>query len=123
MSKGIIFDETEEARKLASVYMEIADGRGEHNPATCFFMQLLNKQIAEVENKGRRAKLQHHTLAILGLLFSGLTTLILGLKLSQNPNLGFSQENTALFFSTSATFVTGIAGLQEHRRVCNQRPA
>jgi hypothetical protein len=28
MSKGIIFDETEEARKLASVYMEIADGKG-----------------------------------------------------------------------------------------------
>ena len=45
MSKGIVFDETEEARKLASVYMEIADGKGEHNASTRFFMQLLNKYL------------------------------------------------------------------------------
>lgn len=32
MSKGIVFDETEEARKLASVYMEIADEQGEYKP-------------------------------------------------------------------------------------------
>ena len=32
MPKGIVFDETEEARKLASVYMEIADEQGEYKP-------------------------------------------------------------------------------------------
>jgi hypothetical protein len=109
--KDTLFDEKWQAGKLASHYKNIADGVGNHNPATCFFMQLLNKQIAEVENKAKRAKLHHNTLAILGLLFSGLTTLILGLKLSQKQNLGYMQENIALIFSTSATFVAGIAGL------------
>lgn len=111
MSKGIVFDETEEARKLASVYMEIADGKGDHNPATRFFMQLLNKQIAEVENRLKRACWRYYGFSTLGLGFSGLTTLFLGLKMSREHFWGQHQENTALIFSTLATLITGIASL------------
>ena len=109
--KGIVFDETEEARKLASVYMEIADGKGGHNPATCFFMQLLNKQIVEVENRQKRACWRYYGFSILGLGFSGLTTLLLGLKMNKEDFWGQHQENTALIFSTLATLITGIASL------------
>ena len=110
-NKGIVFDETEEARKLASVYMEIADGKGDHNPATRFFMQLLNKQIAEVEGRQKRACWRYYGFSILGLGFSGLTTLLLGLKMNKEQFWGEQQENIALIFSTLATLITGIASL------------
>lgn len=96
---------------LIDFYNAILDGKDQ--PSTDyqkkFLLQLLNTKISQLEPKTARIKKVHYFLRIIVMLFSGLTTILLGLKLDNAIVLSRSLSNTALILSAVITFLSGLA--------------
>ncbi len=86
---------------------------GEDKPSTDyqkkFLLQLLNTKISQIEPKTNRIKSIHYILRITVMLFSGLTTILLGLKFDNNGLLTKSLNNIALVISAAISFLSGLA--------------
>ncbi len=74
-----------------------------------FVLQLLNTKISQLEPRTKRIKAINYALHITVMLFSGVTTVLLGLKLGDNADLSRSFGNAALIVSASMTFLSGLA--------------
>ena len=102
--------QNEEENILAEFYSNII--KGEDQPSTeyqkRFLLQLLNTKIAKTESKTKNIKRLNFTLNITVMLFSGLTTILLGLKFNDNELLTKNLNNTALIISASISFLSGL---------------
>ena len=103
----------EESKKLHQLYMALINGKIE--PSTDqqkkTMMQLLNTKITVLDQKTNRIKYLHYTLRISAMLLSGLATVILGLKFSENDidNWPIISSNVALVITASVTFLSGLS--------------
>ena len=103
----------EESKKLHQLYVALINGKIE--PSTDqqkkTMMQLLNTKITVLDQKTTRIKFLHYTLRISAMLLSGIATVILGLKFSNNDNSNWPviSSNLALGITASVTFLTGLS--------------
>lgn len=74
-------------------------------------MQLLNTKITVLDQKTTRIKYLHYALRISAMLLSGIATVILGLKFSNNDNSIWPvlSSNLALGITATVTFLTGLS--------------
>ena len=72
-------------------------------------MQTLNTKISQLEPKTQRTKRIHYSLRITAMVFSGITTVLLGLKFGNDGELSDNVSNLALIFSAAITFLSGLA--------------
>jgi Protein of unknown function (DUF4231) len=109
-SKGP-YRQREQEALLVQFYQDILNGKDE--PSTHYqkkyLLQLLNTKISQVEPKADRMKSIHYFLRITVMLFSGITTILLGLKLGDNLVVTRSLNNIALAISAAITFLSGLA--------------
>lgn len=100
----------EQEEQLTKFYKDILDGVDK--PSTDyqkkFLLQLLNTKISQIEPKTNRIKNIHYILRITVMLFSGLTTILLGLKFGDNL-LSKNLNNIALIISAAISFLSGLA--------------
>ncbi|WP_026452738.1 SLATT domain-containing protein [Aequorivita capsosiphonis] len=105
------FSQNEQEDMLAEFYNNIITG--EDKPSTeyqkKFLLQLLNTKIAKIESKTKNIKLLNFALNITVMVFSGLTTILLGLKFNDNELLTKNLNNAALIISASISFLSGLA--------------
>jgi hypothetical protein len=101
----------EQEKLLIQFYNDILDGKDEPSTRTQkrFLLQLLNTKISQVEPKTNRIKNIHYFLRITVMLFSGVTTILLGLKLGDGIVVTRSINNIALVISGVITFLSGLA--------------
>lgn len=96
---------------LTEFYKDILTGQDK--PSTeyqkKFLLQLLNTKISKIEPKTNRIKAIHYVLRITVMLFSGFTTILLGLKFDDNGQLTKSLNNIALAISAAISFLSGLA--------------
>ena len=103
----------EESKKLHQLYVALIDGKIE--PSTDqqkkTMMQLLNTKITVLDQKTTRIKYLHYALRISAMLLSGIATVILGLKVSNNDNSVWPvlSSNLALGITATVTFLTGLS--------------
>jgi hypothetical protein len=103
----------EESKKLHQLYVALINGKIE--PSTDqqkkTMMQLLNTKVTVLDQKTNRIKYLHYTLRISAMLLSGIATVILGLKVSNNENSNWPviSSNLALGITATVTFLTGLS--------------
>jgi hypothetical protein len=103
----------EESKKLHQLYVALINGKIE--PSTDqqkkTMMQLLNTKITVLDQKTTRIKFLHYTLRISAMLLSGIATVILGLKFTNNDNSNWPviSSNLALGITATVTFLTGLS--------------
>jgi hypothetical protein len=103
----------EESKKLHQLYVALINGKIE--PSTDqqkkTMMQLLNTKITVLDQKTTRIKFLHYTLRISAMLLSGIATVILGLKFTNNDNSTWPviSSNLALGITATVTFLTGLS--------------
>ena len=103
----------EESKKLHQLYVALINGKIE--PSTDqqkkTMMQLLNTKVTVLDLKTNRIKYLHYTLRISAMLLSGIATVILGLKFSNNDNGNWPviSSNLALGITATVTFLTGLS--------------
>jgi len=102
----------EESIKLHNLYTELMEGETEPSSAlqkkTMF--QLLNTKITNLDQKTTRIKYLHYLLRIAAMLLSGIATVVLGLKFTQeNKTWPVISSNIALGITTVVTFLTGLS--------------
>lgn len=74
-----------------------------------YLLQLINTKISQIESKANYVKRIHYVLRILVMIFSGATTVLLGLKLDGGTLLTRNVSNIALIISAVITFLSGLA--------------
>jgi hypothetical protein len=103
----------EESKKLHQLYVALINGKIE--PSTDqqkkTMMQLLNTKITVLDQKTTRIKFLHYALRISAMLLSGIATVILGLKFTNNDNSKWPiiSSNLALGITATVTFLTGLS--------------
>ena len=103
----------EESKKLHQLYVALINGKIE--PSTDqqkkTMMQLLNTKVTVLDQKTNRIKYLHYTLRISAMLLSGIATVILGLKFTNNGNSNWPviSSNLALGITATVTFLTGLS--------------
>jgi len=103
----------EESKKLHQLYVALIDGKIE--PSTDqqkkTMMQLLNTKITVLDQKTTRIKYLHYTLRISAMLLSGIATVILGLKFTNEDKSTWPviSSNLALGITATVTFLTGLS--------------
>ena len=103
----------EESKKLHQLYVALIDGKLE--PSTDqqkkTMMQLLNTKVTVLDQKTNKIKYLHYTLRISAMLLSGIATVILGLKFTNNVNSNWPviSSNLALGITATVTFLTGLS--------------
>jgi len=103
----------EESKKLHQLYTGLINGKIE--PSTDqqkkTMMQLLNTKVTVLDQKTNRIKYLHYTLRISAMLLSGIATVILGLKFTNNDNSNWPviSSNLALGITATVTFLTGLS--------------
>jgi len=108
-----ILNPKEESKKLHRLYTELINGKIE--PSTDqqkkTMMQLLNTKVTVLDQKTNRIKYLHYTLRISAMLLSGIATVILGLKFTNNDNSNWPviSSNLALGITATVTFLTGLS--------------
>lgn len=105
------YKQEEQEELLTNFYNAILKGNLESSAQEQkkFLLQLLNTKISQLEPKTGRIKKINYVLHILIMLFSGVTTVLLGLKLDGNVDLTREFNNAALIVSASMTFLSGLA--------------
>lgn len=98
----------QEEEKLLMYYRDILAGTLPASPETQkkFILQLLNTKITQLEPKTTHCKYLHYVLKIVTMVLSGLSTVILGLKLS-TPLL--AHDDLALICTAIVTFLASLA--------------
>ncbi|MFN0276381.1 MAG: DUF4231 domain-containing protein [Chitinophagales bacterium] len=101
---------SEEEEKLVDIYKNIIDGTAtaSADQQSRFLLQLLNTKITQLEPKTARVKKLNYFLKICAMFLSGLSTVILGLRMQQNW-LSSNTQNIALIISASVTFLTSLS--------------
>ena len=109
-SKGR-YRQKEQEELLTQFYDKILNGKDEPSSEyqKKYLMQLLNTKISQVEPKTNRIKKIHYLLRITVMLFSGITTILLGLKFGDNTVITRNLNNIALTISAAITFLSGLA--------------
>lgn len=108
-----LLDPGEESKKLHQLYVALINGKIE--PSTDqqkkTMMQLLNTKVTVLDQKTNRIKYLHYTLRISAMLLSGIATVILGLKFTNNANSSWPviSSNLALGITATVTFLTGLS--------------
>lgn len=74
-----------------------------------FLLQLLNTKIAQIEPKTNRNKRFHFILRIAAMFLSGVSTVLLGLKMKDGVGLSPELSNITLIITAAITFLTGLA--------------
>lgn len=103
----------EESKKLHQLYVALINDKIE--PSTDqqkkTMMQLLNTKVTVLDQKTNRIKYLHYTLRISAMLLSGIATVILGLKFTNNANSSWPviSSNLALGITATVTFLTGLS--------------
>ena len=103
----------EESKKLHQLYVALINDKIE--PSTDqqkkTMMQLLNTKVTILDQKTSRIKYLHYTLRISAMLLSGIATVILGLKFTNNDNSNWPviSSNLALGITATVTFLTGLS--------------
>ena len=103
----------EESKKLHQLYVALINDKIE--PSTDqqkkTMMQLLNTKVTILDQKTSRIKYLHYTLRISAMLLSGIATVILGLKVTNNDNSTWPviSSNLALGITATVTFLTGLS--------------
>jgi len=103
----------EESKKLHQLYVALINGKIE--PSTDqqkrTMMQLLNTKVTVLDQKTNKIKYLHYTLRISAMLLSGIATVILGLKFTNNNNSNWPviSSNLALGITATVTFLTGLS--------------
>jgi len=103
----------EESKKLHQLYVALINGKIE--PSTDqqkrTMMQLLNTKVTVLDQKTNKIKYLHYTLRISAMLLSGIATVILGLKFTNNDNSNWPviSSNLALGITATVTFLTGLS--------------
>ena len=103
----------EESKKLHQLYIALINGKIE--PSTDqqkkTMMQLLNTKVTVLDQKTSRIKYLHYTLRISAMLLSGIATVILGLKFTNDDNSNWPviSSNLALGITATVTFLTGLS--------------
>ena len=103
----------EESKKLHQLYVALINDKIE--PSTDqqkkTMMQLLNTKVTILDQKTSRIKYLHYTLRISAMLLSGIATVILGLKVTNNDNSNWPviSSNLALGITATVTFLTGLS--------------
>lgn len=108
-----LLDPGEESKKLHQLYVALINGKIE--PSTDqqkkTMMQLLNTKVTILDQKTNRIKYLHYTLRISAMLLSGIATVILGLKFTNDDNSNWPviSSNLALGITATVTFLTGLS--------------
>jgi hypothetical protein len=108
-----LLDPGEESKKLHQLYVALINGKIE--PSTDqqkkTMMQLLNTKVTILDQKTSRIKYLHYTLRISAMLLSGIATVILGLKVTNNDDSNWPviSSNLALGITATVTFLTGLS--------------
>jgi len=101
----------EESKKLHQLYSDLISGKiepsSEQQKKT--MMQLLNTKVTVLDQKTNKIKYLHYILRISAMLLSGIATVILGLKFSNNSNWPVISSNIALVITATVTFLTGLS--------------
>src|SRR6187549_3240414 len=103
----------EESKKLHQLYVALINDKIE--PSTDqqkrTMMQLLNTKVTVLDQKTNKIKYLHYTLRISAMLLSGIATVILGLKFTNNDNSNWPviSSNLALGITATVTFLTGLS--------------
>jgi len=105
------YSQKEQEDLLVEYYDQIL--KGESKPSTeqqkKFLLQLLNTKITVMERKTNQKKRLHFLLRILAMFLSGVSTVILGLKISKGEGLSSNMSNIALVLTAMITFLTSLA--------------
>jgi Protein of unknown function (DUF4231) len=111
-----IFSQKEEEEKLVRFYKNVIDNKYEKSTDSQkeFLMQLLNTKITQIEPKVDKAKEIHYLLRISVLVFSAISTIILGLKFQGDTfklinGIIISPANIALILTSIITFLSTLA--------------
>jgi hypothetical protein len=109
-AKGI-YSQAEQEKLLVQFYGDILNGKDEPSShyQKKFLLQLLNTKISQVEPKTTRIKRLHFFLRITVMLFSAVTTILLGLKTGDSSLMTKNVNNIALVISSIITFISGLA--------------
>lgn len=103
---GKILIESKEEEKLVQYYVDIINN--EYKPSSkaqiAFLMQLLNTKITQVENREKTKKGIHYFLRIGILVLSGMSTVLLGLKIDFSTDVVLILTAIITLFSSLATF-------------------
>ena len=108
-----LLNAAEESKKLHQLYVALINDKIE--PSTDqqkkTMMQLLNTKVTILDQKTSRIKYLHYTLRISAMLLSGIATVILGLKVTNNDNSNWPviSSNLALGITATVTFLTGLS--------------
>lgn len=104
-------NEQQEKEKLTAYYNNILNDQAD--PSTFaqkkFLLQLLNTKISQVEPKTDRIRHIHYGLRISAMVLSGISTIILGLKISGWSHWPDFSSNAALIITAAVTFLTGLS--------------
>ena len=73
-----------------------------------FLLQLLNTKISQIGPKTKRIKYIHYFLRITVMLFSGVTTILLGFKMGYEVVLTRNINNADQIISAVITFLSGL---------------
>ncbi len=105
------YKQAEQEELLLDFYNTLLKGNSEPSvhQQEKFLLQLLNTKISQLEPKTGRIKAINYLLHILIMLFSGVTTVLLGLKLDGSADLTREFSNAALIVSAAMTFLSGLA--------------
>lgn len=105
------YQRREQEDLLVKFYNDILNGKDEPSAhyQKRFLLQLLNTKISQIEPNTDRIKNIHYLLRITVMLFSGITTILLGLKLGDDIILTRSLNNITLIVSALITFLSGLA--------------
>ena len=100
-----------ESEKLVAIYNDILSDKAEPSSHTQkrFLLQLLNTKISQLEPRTSRIKKINYALKISVMLFSGISTIILGLKVRGVANWPDTSTNIALIITATVTFLSGLA--------------
>ena len=105
------FTKKAEEHKLVNCYKEILEGKlnSSSDSQKKFLLQLLNTKITQLEPKTDSIKVMHYVLRVSVMILSGISTVILGLKLTGESWLSQNSSNIALVITAIVTFLSGLA--------------
>jgi hypothetical protein len=106
-----LYSSKKESEKLVAIYNDILSDKTEpsSNTQKKFLLQLLNTKISQLEPRTNRIKRINYALKISVMIFSALSTIILGLKIKGVANWSDISSNTALVITAAVTFLSGLA--------------
>ncbi len=101
----------EQEEKLINFYNEILLGNTKPSVdyQKKFLLQLLNTKISKIESKTNNRKVLHYFLKLTVMILSGISTVILGLKLGNSEGLSRNLSNITLAITAIVTFLSGLA--------------